>query len=166
MEIAAFVPPTEVDWFTANEMHRYTKEAGTGTGPSNDLANWTTLRGDIRDIFYGHGFVFYPTGDGAHAAYFLDTAHLDYAAEYHRQRVDLHAEVADAFIYARFASAMVSLPRCDDLFEGVPVGAAFKPARDKRVDQEVLAGGHRTPDARRYCRTYAIVRLRAPSCRR
>ena len=100
---AAFIPPAEVDWFTANGMHQYStnkdKEKDADKGPGADLANWTTLRTDLRDIFYAHGFVFYPTGDsdGAYVVYFLDTAHLDYAAEYHRRRVCLHVEVADAF---------------------------------------------------------------------
>ena len=141
LDIGAFIPPSEVDWFNANEMHRYRSAiVGADAGPANDPGNWIALRSDVRDIFYAHGFVFYPTGDGAHVDFFLDTAYLDYAAEYHRQRVNLHAEVVDQFIYAGFAYAMVGLPRCTEMFEGVPVSDAVKRARERRELEENIKG--------------------------
>ncbi|PIL25866.1 hypothetical protein GSI_11619 [Ganoderma sinense ZZ0214-1] len=160
-DIGAFVPPAEVDWFNANEMYRYSADAAAG--PANDPANWTTLRTDIIDIFYKHAFVFYPTGDGEHFVYFLDTAHLSYAAEYHRRRVNLHAEVADPFVYARFAYAVVNLPRCDDLFEGLAVGDAVRLARNHRMLREAYTSRpipewiqKMDPQLKQLCEAFAV----------
>ncbi|KAI1785426.1 hypothetical protein LXA43DRAFT_1038132 [Ganoderma leucocontextum] len=125
VDVATLVPLTEVDWFNANKMYQYVPNI-------ENASNMITLRVDIRDVFYKHGFVFYPTGDGTFVVYFLDTAHLDYAAELHRRPVSMHVEVSDQLIYASFAYAVVSLPRCEDLFDAVPLSDAVLREQAKR----------------------------------
>ena len=114
----------------------------------------------VQCSFDAHGFVFYPnsshiTGPGAQAgadndnlngseealvAYFVGEGYLHLPDLFHRRRVAIHPQVPVEFLYARFAHAIIHLPR---------EKARSAPSRNRRWSRRCGRGSGSTSGRRR-----------------
>ena len=105
-----------------------TKDAGI-----NDTSNGVALRDDVRSSFDRYAFVFYPVDATDWMVYFI-LGEVDYTELLHRRLLVLPTRVAEAYVYARFALAMIHrvLPHWRTIC-AVPVPPRISLARAKRL---------------------------------
>ena len=95
-------------------------------GPDNAAtidspANGILLRADVYLCLANHGFIFYPNPDNAQnfIAYFVRRGFSDFPDLFHRRQVTIHSEISIQYLYARFAYAIINLPRDNDSFDSI-----------------------------------------------
>ena len=95
-------------------------------GPDNAAtidspANGILLRADVRLCLGEHGFIFYPDPDNAQkfVAYFVRRGFSDFPDLFHWRQVTIHPEISTQYLYARFACAIINLPRDNDSFDSI-----------------------------------------------
>ncbi|KAM5533532.1 hypothetical protein V8D89_012811 [Ganoderma adspersum] len=131
-QCAHLVPKAHEAWFVANRMEvDHIGDPWTVTINIDHPANGILLRVDVRTCFDANAFVFYPAdsaGEGGHVhddefmfmTYFVRGGYQYLRDVFHRRRVATPPDVPVEFLYARFAYAIVSMPRFDPAFQGVP----------------------------------------------
>ncbi|KAI1791922.1 hypothetical protein LXA43DRAFT_1008482 [Ganoderma leucocontextum] len=133
-QCAYLIPKAEAAWFHANLMGLY---AGDNWSMGvNCPSNGILLRADVYKCLDSYNFVFYPSGDGTFVAYFVRKLCAYLPELLHRRVMTIHSDVPAEFLYARFALAIINLPRPGDPFDAVPESEAFKVVKVKMLEEE------------------------------
>ena len=139
-QCAHLIPAAEEDWFVTDDMAELiSEELFPGI---HHPANGVLLRADVRMCFDAHSFVFYPDTDNDRAddrrfvAYIVQGGYADMPELLHRRPATIHPDVLVEFVYARFAYAIINLPRRNAFFASVEESDMLKIVRENRLEFE------------------------------
>ncbi|KAI1784332.1 hypothetical protein LXA43DRAFT_1101509 [Ganoderma leucocontextum] len=134
-QCAYLIPKAEAAWFHVNRMGLYARDdLSMGVNcPSNGIL----LRADVYKCLDSYNFIFYPSGDGTFVAYFVRKLCAYLPELLHRRVMTIHSDVPAEFLYARFALAIINLPRPDNIrLDAVPESEAIKRWKVKMLEEE------------------------------
>ncbi|KAM5535253.1 hypothetical protein V8D89_011059 [Ganoderma adspersum] len=141
-QCAHLIPKAEEAWFVAHNMAIHISEDMSASidHPSNGIL----LRADVRLCFDAHGFVFYPgsdpAGDPRFVAYFLQGEYKSLPDLFHRRPATIHPDIPVQFLYARFAYAIINLPRENLLFKSIPKSEKVESIREEMASEKQQRG--------------------------